>query len=320
MKKTILSIIATVLISFSGFAQSQPSPFDLSQGNFLFSEWDSTSAPGTYPASMVLHTLNAQTATMADSGKADWTCAYNLNAGPRFKGKGTNGIGMVNTGSSQLSSCASDTATPVYVGEMVVGINTTGRSNIQLSWIGRMVSSFNFVPSPGSNPVNRFFGLVCQYRIGSNGPFMTFSNDSIFRCNLNDTTYHPQGYADTLGYVALPVSCEDQPLVQLRWLYFQTNTGQGPRPELAVDDISITSDLSTNLGHSMRAQKISIFPNPAESGLFNLSAPTNFRVFNAQGVEVLGAQTNQLVNLNNFPSGIYFMHCSDGSTNKLIKK
>jgi|688.fasta_scaffold17892_4 hypothetical protein len=320
MKKTLLIIFASVLWSFFGFAQSQPIPFDLSTGNFLFSEWDSTSAPGTYPSSMILHTLNAQTASIADTGKADWTCAYNLNAGPRFKGKGLNGIGMVNTGSSQLSTCASDTATPVYVGELVVGMNTTGRNNIQVSWIGRMISSFNYVPSPGSNPVNRFFALVCQYRIGTTGPFMTFSNDSIFYCNLNDTTYHPQGYADTLGYAALPVSCEDQPVVQLRWLYFQTNSGQGPRPELAVDDISITSDLSTTINAGSNPSSLTIFPNPAEKGQFNLSSPKNFRVFNAQGMEVLGTQTNHYVNLVDFPAGIYFMQCSDGKTHKLIKK
>jgi hypothetical protein len=320
MKKNLYTFLGCLLISFASFSQSQPVPFNLAQGNFLFSEWDSLSAPATYPASLIFHTINVQPATMADSGKADWTCAYNLNAGPRFKGKGVNGIGMINTGNTQIGACASDTSTPLFVGELVLALNTSGRTNIQLSWIGRMISSFNYVPSPGSNPVNRFFGLVCQYRVGASGPFLTFSNDSIFVCNLNDSTYHPQGFADTLGLTSLPVICEDQPIVQLRWLYFQTNSGLGPRPELAVDDISITSDIATTYQEISAVKSLIISPNPSEIGRFNFSRYINYRVINLQGMEVKGLQKNNQADLSDLPNGIYLIQSSEGNFHKVVKK
>ena len=317
--KKLYFFVSSMLMALLGFAQSQPFPFDLSQGNYLFSQWDSLAPASTFPPSMVFHTMGAQQASMADTGKADWSCAYNLNAGPRFKGKGLNGIGMVNTGSSQSSNCASDTLTPIYVGETVLSLNTTGRSNIQLSWIGRMVSSFNYVPSPGSNPVNRFYGLVCQYRVGTTGPFQTFSNDSIFLCNLNDTTYHPQGFADTLGATALPVICEDQPVVQLRWLYFQTNNGQGPRPELAIDDISVTSDLATQLIRNLNSKSISVSPNPSYTGLFLLSQSSTFRILDLQGKEIRAFQTGNRIDLADMPKGIYLLQTVDGNYLRLAK-
>jgi len=319
MKIKFLSLITLMLACQFGFSQSQPTSFDLSTGNYLFDQWDSLAMPATYPPSMIFHTVDNEEPAIADTGISDWNCSYNLNAGPRFKGKGINGIGMVNTGTTQTASCASNNTTPVFVGELVLSLNTLGRTNIQLSWIGRMISSFNYVPSGGLNPVNRFFSLVCQYRIGETGPFSTFSNDSIFNCYLNDSTYHAQGFADTL-LSQLPQVCEDQPIVQLRWLYFQNNAGNGPRPELAVDDISVTSSISTNLGNSILDNEFSIFPNPSKNGIFNLSETTTYRVFNAQGGLVFDWEKNKQLDLSGKPKGIYLLTDSNGNSLKVISE
>jgi hypothetical protein len=53
--KKIFTILSIGFISLVAQAQTNPAPFDMSTGNYSFTQWDNTSAAGTYPANMVFH-------------------------------------------------------------------------------------------------------------------------------------------------------------------------------------------------------------------------------------------------------------------------
>jgi len=324
MSKLFFLPLIVLLLCKGVIAQTQPMPFDLSQNNFSFDAWDSLAASQTYPQSMYFHRVGSQNPTDNDTATGDWDCAYNLGAGSRFLGKGAEGISFRNIGAAQTDNCLTGGPTNAggYVGIAVAAINTTLRQNIQVSWIGRMLSNLTFsAPQPGSpgNPVNRFYGIKCQYRIGQSGFFTDLSSDSLFLCNVNDSTYHSEFFSDTLGPVLLPTSCENQPLVQIRWIYFQTNTGSGPRPELGVDNISITSDVTTIIEHrglNTKTKKL-IKHNPVYDKVLKLNETGRYSIINVLGQLELNFSGSES-ELGSLSPGIYFLKDSNGLTERFI--
>lgn len=306
------------------FAQTQPQSFDLSQGNFTFNAWDSTAAAQSYPANMYFHRVDNQNPTDADTAKGDWDCVYNLGAGCAIRGKMSEGVSFRNVGAAQTDNCLAGGTTNNgrYVGIAVVGLNTLSRQNIQVSWIGRMFSAFVFSdPPPGSPipPVNRFYGIKCQYRIGQSGSFVDLPADSLFKCNTNDSTYHPQGFSDTLGPVQLPAICENQPIVQVRWIYYQMNTGSGPRPELGLDDVFISSDISTSISAASSSAFVTkmLKQNPVSDKILRLQEAGLYSVLNMLGQqEVIFSGSER--NLEQLPAGVYLLQNDKGQTEKFI--
>jgi hypothetical protein len=324
MQKLHILLSVCLLIAISAGAQTQPQPFDLSQGNFSFTSWDSLAPAQTYPQNMYFHRLGAQIPSDTDTASGDWNCGYNLTSGCRIKGKGPDGASFRNIGNSQTDNCQTGgtTTSGGYVGIAVVSLNTTQRQNIQVSWIGRMLSNFTFsIGGPGGVPpsVNRFYGIKCQYRIGQSGTFTDLPADSLFKCNANDSTYHPEFYADTLGPVTLPASCENQAVVQVRWIYYQTNTGNGQRPELGLDDIFISSDITTSatqISKSSNSNRM-IRQNPVHDKWLKLNRSGKYSLINILGAQEMTFSGSE-INLGQFAPGIYFLRDNSGITEKFI--
>jgi hypothetical protein len=129
------------------------------------------------------------------------------------------------------------------------------------------------------------------------------------------------GTTDTLVSI-LPDTCNNQPVVEVRWIYHQTeqNSG-GPRPILGLDDINITRDIVTALPKQIERHKsLYVFPNPIHQGKLNLSKTINFMVVDLLGHTVIKTSNAKELNIDNLANGIYFIKSSEGEIVKFIKQ
>jgi hypothetical protein len=258
-----------LLLLFSLFplllnAQTNPTAFTLTANSHsIFTSWVNTSTSGTAPTNMAFWVANGRQESTAPTVNGDWNCAYNLTANSRFVGKGTDGISMANTGTGGLATCANPTSTAtIYPYAVVLALNTTNRVSVQVVWTGGTVAI-------GARP----YLLQLQYRVGNSGVFTDVSG-AIY--NANATAAHSQIITSVL-----PVACENQPVVQVRWVYIQPTTGTGTRPELRLDEISVNSSPAsptltvaptsiTNLTYTTTIGG----PSPADSVIISGSALT----------------------------------------------
>lgn len=211
-KLFILAVIGMFCLLGTSSAQlSYPSPVVLANGNYTFTEWANTNAAGTYPANMIFQKTATQDPGYLVEPTVNYTAAYNLSSGARFIGKGNDGISMINTSSSGFN------------GAIILALNTTNRVNINVSWLTKLMAI-------GA----RNYGFALQYKVGSNGTW-----------TLLDSTYSSTDYASVPNSKSntclLPYDAENQPIVYLRWKYYY-KYGSGTRPEIALDDVSVTSE------------------------------------------------------------------------------
>ena len=318
--KKFLFLALTNFVLLQAFAQTNPAPYDLSVGTFTFTNWDSINPAGTYPLNMIFHTLGDQAPTDSTAANGDWACAYQGLNGSRVMGKAAEGVAFRNTNNSQTSSCLSNGTGPVYVGDATVALNTTNCENINVSWVGRMLNSFNFVNTP-PNQVSRFYGIACQFRIGTTGNFYNVPGNYLFKCNSDTVTYKPLGTADTLTAI-LPDSCNNKPVVEVRWIYHQLaqNAG-GPRPILGLDEINITRDYITGIqSKNYTAKTLSVYPNPIHQGKLTLNKATNFMVLDVIGHTVSNITFAKEINTDHLANGVYFIKTTEGEIVKFLKQ
>jgi hypothetical protein len=299
-------------------AQTIPAAFDLSTGNYTLTEWADTNAAGTYPANMAFHTDTVLEAPVFNALN-DWTCPYNLIFRARINGENSGGISFTNTGTSQSNTCQSGAATPSkFIGAAVVALNTTNRENIQVTWSGSMLSNYTY--GAGANAQTRFYQIQLQYAIGTNGQF-TDVIGSVFDCNSDTITYKPSGTTEIIPTATLPASCNNEPLVLVRWLYRKSNSGSNQRPKLAFDDINISSSIFTGLKNASDLNKsLTIFPNPSSDKIITSNKIITGTVMNAIGSVVLNLNSTIKIDLSNQPSGIYFVRTNKGEVEKIILK
>lgn len=60
----------------------------------------------------------------------------------------------------------------------------------------------------------------------------------------------------------------------------------------------------------IEGQLITVFPNPSESGIFNLSVSSDFEVYNSTGQSILN-ETGSFLDLSHLPRGVYFVKVND---------
>ncbi len=119
---TRLALAVLVFAAASASAQTNPAPFDLSTGDYTFTAWPETAPAGTYPASMRLVRGGGQDPAVTAEPTADYTAAYNLTSGTRINGLGADGLAFANTGTNG------------DLGAAVLALNTTGLSNVRVSY------------------------------------------------------------------------------------------------------------------------------------------------------------------------------------------
>lgn len=117
---------------------------------------------------------------------------------------------------------------------LTLAINTSGQQNIQLTYDAMTLRN----PYDG-NANTRINEVIVQYRIGNTGSFINL-NETAYQ---NDTTTQtgsgvtlPQNSVNKT--VILPPGCNNQALIQLRWVNRQISGG-GSRPGFAIDNILV---------------------------------------------------------------------------------
>lgn len=211
---SFLILIALLAAPGVGWGQTLPSAFDLSSGNYSFTSWAASSTAGTYPSNMYFHRTGTQDPGLAVEMTTNYTTAYNLTSGTRINGMDADGITFVNTGTSG------------NLGAAVVGLNTTGRTNIQVSWLGGTHTQTDN---------NRVYAIRLQYRIGA-GSWTDVSGPVEY-----SSSGQTVGHTTSFGPTTLPAGCENQATVYLRWKYYSISGSGGTRPRLRLDEISVTS-------------------------------------------------------------------------------
>ena len=165
-------------------AQSNPTPFDLSTGDYTLFSHSGTSLPPNMTIGRAGSSTNGVFFTPLTPNAA------NGSAAGQWQAEGDNGVSYQGSASSER-------------GSFLLGLVTTGRQNISVAW-----SLVTIIDGSNTNDID------LQYRIGSTGDFTSFSG-------------------------TLPAAADNQPLVQVRWAYYET--GSDTRDRLAIDNISVTS-------------------------------------------------------------------------------
>ena len=214
-------LLTTMLLTQVGWGQSNPAAFDLSTGSFSFTTQTSTNT--SYPTN-IQGWNNGGTANLATLTTAASTADITLTASATAS---TSGIGNLGANGFQfLTTGAVNT-----VGAIAIAINTTGRTSIAVTWTAA---------DQTNNASGRQMNMTLQYRVGTSGSFTTVSS-STYTTNGSGTQA-----ASTFSNIALPVACENQSVVQLRWIYYESASQSGSRDAIRLDDITVSSSSSGN--------------------------------------------------------------------------
>ncbi len=210
-----------VIITANGIvtASLYPPAHDLSSGAYQFTEWNDVSAAYTYPANMRFWTAASDAVTLNEQPAGNYTGAYNLTSASRINGLNSDGVSFIATGSAGAG----------YPLGAVLGINTTGKEDIEVSWTGGLVTQGAGTPTP------RFYGLRLQYQIGQSAVWTDVPGPVEY---LSEN--QADGHAEDFGPTVLPATCNNQPEVYLRWVYhFIAANDGGSRPNIRLDEILV---------------------------------------------------------------------------------
>lgn len=138
-----------------------------------------------------------------------------------------NGVHNYNGKIGYLNSGSADNA-------VVLSLSTTANTNVRVKY--QVMTLRN--PYDG-NSNTRINEAALQYRVGLSGNFTTlpntlYQNNTVTQITSGVTT--PQQLASIEAL--LPAECENQPVVQLRWVNRQIG-GAGSRPSFAIDSVAV---------------------------------------------------------------------------------
>jgi hypothetical protein len=179
-----------------------------------FQGWTVSTAPGSsYNTNAILVGDKPLTASSSAS-----TTSGNIH---NYNGK----IGFLNSGSLDLT--------------IGLAINTLGKSGVEVQYDAMVIR--NTYDGTSNTRINE---MVLQYRVGNTSIFNTLPTTSYLSNTIKQIT---SGVTTALNpitiKVILPAECDNQELVQLRWISKQ-NSGAGARPSFGIDNISIQNDIT----------------------------------------------------------------------------
>lgn len=206
-----LSFLVVLLIAaLSSGAQTNPTavalPFTLS-----------SQASATLPAGVAVHRFGSiqTTRTLSPANGGDLP-----NQG---SGATTNSGGWYNLSSDGIGLLMSN-SNPA--GAVVVAINTTGLSNVNVAW--KCKTQFQ--------QASRDNSVALQYRVGTTGNFIDVGTTSTYSSTGQSSGSAAVSYSETL-----PAGANNQPVVQVRWIYWESSSSSGSRDKISVGTIAITA-------------------------------------------------------------------------------
>ncbi|KFF01488.1 T9SS-dependent choice-of-anchor J family protein [Flavobacterium hydatis] len=180
-----------------------------------FQGWTASVSPGsTFNTNATL--VANRTLTAPQGGTS--TAATNSGNIHNYNGK----IGFLNTGSLDLT--------------IGFAFSTTKESGIQVQY--DVMTIRNPYDITSNTRINE---MVLQYRVGTTTPFVSL----LSTVYSNNTTTQIKAITDPQNLqkikVTLPAECDNQPVVQIRWISRQAGGG-GSRPSFAIDNIDVRKD------------------------------------------------------------------------------
>ena len=206
--KSSLMILLFCFGLTSLWGQTNPTPHNLGDSNFTMMSVPSGTSYPTSTQGWTIGATNSYLTTASTAAPSDNKLLINSDNGSTYGmfNRTTNGIGFRQSNSNR------------NVGAFVVAINTIGVSNVEVQYF--LTAAY---------PTDRIAGIQAQYRIGTTGDFI----------NLG-TTKESDNFSEIAYIETLPESCEDQEVIQVRWVYFDIGTSGG-RTGVSIDDITISS-------------------------------------------------------------------------------
>ena len=265
------------LLPFAASAQTNPvaQPLPYSQD---FSAFNGTVT--TYPIGLQGWTITGSTAATFPlvAAASDQALVAGVNSlTSAFVGDMNGKIGFLCTGAN--------------IKTIVLSVNTSSNTAIAVSYIAA---------TQRQESGARIGAIGLQYRVGVSGTFT----------NVTGSEYqNPGGTTNTSGTtslnpqtitVSLPAACENQAIVQLRWVYREVS-GSGNRPGFSIDELKVSG---TTGGGSTPAISV----NPASLSGFSTTAGTASA---QQSVTVSGTNLGADVTLT--PTAPYEISIDGGS-------
>lgn len=312
MKKTItinflrsISFSLALLGAFNNLsAQSNPTPYNGWPTSYTFNNWPASSSAGTYPDNMIFHYADTNIVDPDLSriiASDDYTLAYNLTAQSRIEGQGTHGFSFLNTNPGHSSDSTGN------LGEAVLALNTTNRTNVQLSWTAGTLSS------------GRVYMLRAQYRVGNTGAYTDLPYT-----NLTDIEYTAASSADSTGTnfgpITLPSSCEDEAVVQIRWAYYYGGSGSGSRSKINLTNINVSSSSSTTGINGLSVKNtLSLYPNPISKGeSIELNQYVSGTIIDIYGHTIDTISNSNIIATGNLSKGVYILQTDKRQTIRFV--
>lgn len=206
---------------------------------------------------------------------------------------------------------------------LVLAVNTSAASNIVVQY--DVMTIRNPYGTASSNVIN---GVELQYRVGTSGWFKSFnsrvySNNSTMQVNATTTGQNVKNIS-----VTLPDECDNQSVVQLRWIA-RNVAGSNRCPSFAIDNIDVRQNGIAAYyyykGSGSFSSTSSWGTNPNGTG----SAPANFtannQYFNITTPSSISfsemwnvSGTNSKVIIGNGTTGVTFTTTGSAQLNSLV--
>ncbi len=187
------------------------------------------------PAGLAVHKFTAIPTTRTTApANGDLSYSTTANAGS-WHDEGANGIGVLASGTQPA-------------GAVVVAINTTGKTGINVSWICHTILA----------QASRDNSVALQYRVGTSGNFTDVGTTSTYTSAGKTPIDVSPTFTETL-----PAAADNQPVVQVRWIYWESAGTTGSRDRIAVDDINITGG---SIGQTNPVAVATVSPSTASPG------------------------------------------------------
>ena len=242
MIKKISGTIVFLLTFLTCFSQTNPVaqnlPFNLS-----------SQSASILPAGVAIHRFGTSagavpTVRILTPGNGDLPYNAAPNSGG-WKEENTNGLSILASNSQSA-------------GALIIAINTTGSTNIDIQWTCRLILQQN---SWDNN-------IALQYRIGTSGNFIDIGTTSTYN-SAGQTVGHNLAFNEIL-----PAAAENQPVIQIRWLYWATAGGSNSRDRIAIDDINIGGAAPPCTEPTNQPTNLILTPTPTTiSGSFDAAIP-----------------------------------------------
>jgi hypothetical protein len=267
MKKVLLGLLALVGWTTLTLAQTNPTPQSLPYSQ-SFSSFTGTGS--SYPAGWqgwaIAGSTSTSYSTAAPSGDqvlATGATAAN-SAVSAFVGDAVGKIAFLSTSSAMKS--------------FVLALNTSGASSVQVQYVAA---------TQRQQLNNRIGGMGLQYRVGTTGTFTNVATseyqNNVAADNVTGTgSVNPQTIT-----VTLPADCNNQPIVQIRWVYREVSGG-GNRPGFSVTNVQVSAGAAPPPA-ALTASSINDF------GSITVGQGTASQTVNLNGTNLTGAPGNLTV-------------------------